>query len=282
MADRTDTELKLIANAMRRDVISMLAASRSGHPGGSLSAVDALATLFFSGTMAFNAADPEDHTADRFLLSKGHAAPALYAAFHQLGWLTDEDMGTLRQLGSKMQGHPDSHACSGVEACSGSLGQGLSIAAGLALGLRMNGSEARVFTLLGDGEMQEGQNWEALMYAAHRGLSNLVAMIDLNDLQIDGHVHEVCSLGDIDAKLRAFGWSVQHVDGHDVAALRATLDAARGGDAPHAIVMDTVKGKGVSFMEDQVGWHGAAPDAEQAKRALAELAAERDQIQKGA
>lgn len=275
-------EIRLVANAMRTDIIDMLEKSGSGHPGGSLSAADFMATLLFSGVMEYDHEDPDDHGADRFFLSKGHAAPVLYAAYHQLGWLSDDDLMTLRQLGSKLQGHPDSHACPGVEVCSGSLGQGLSVAAGCALGLRMDGSAARVFTLVGDGELQEGSNWEALMFAAHRGLSNLTMVLDLNNLQIDGHVTDVCSLGDVDAKLADFGWHVQHVDGHDVRALHAALQEARSrGDepgAPQAIVMDTVKGRGVSFMEDQVGWHGSAPNAEQAAIARAELAEERERI----
>lgn len=278
-----ERDIRLVANAMRLDIINMLERSKSGHPGGSLSAVDALATLFFSGAMEYDREDPENHAGDRFFLSKGHAAPALYAAYHQLGWLSDEDMLTLRQLGSKLQGHPDRHACPGVEVCSGSLGQGLSVASGCALGLRMDGSPHHVFVLCGDGEMQEGSNWEALMFAASRRLGNLTLLLDLNNLQIDGTTDEVCSLGDVDAKLEAFGWQVQHLNGHDVPALYDALMASReGGDVPQAIVMDTIKGKGVSYMENQVGWHGAAPNAEQAQVARDELAAERERILKEA
>ena len=278
-----ERDIRLVANAMRLDIINMLERSKSGHPGGSLSVVDALATLFFSGVMEYDREDPEDHEGDRFFLSKGHAAPALYAAYHQLGWLSDEDMLTLRQLGSKLQGHPDRHACPGVEVCSGSLGQGLSVASGCALGLRMDGSPHHVFVLCGDGEMQEGSNWEALMFAASRHLGNLTLLLDLNNLQIDGTIDEVCSLGDVDAKLGAFGWQVQHLNGHDVPALYDALMASReSGDVPQAIVMDTIKGKGVSYMENQVGWHGAAPNAEQAQVARDELAAERERILKEA
>lgn len=278
-----ERDIRLVANAMRLDIINMLERSKSGHPGGSLSVVDALATLFFSGAMEYDRGDPENHEGDRFFLSKGHAAPALYSAYHQLGWLSDEDMLTLRQLGSKLQGHPDRHACPGVEVCSGSLGQGLSVAAGCALGLRMDGSPHHVFVLCGDGEMQEGSNWEALMFAASRRLGNLTLLLDLNNLQIDGTTDEVCSLGDVDAKLGAFGWQVQHLNGHDVPALYDALMASReGGNVPQAIVMDTIKGKGVSYMENQVGWHGAAPNAEQAQVARDELAAERERILKEA
>jgi transketolase len=194
-------------------------------------------------------------------------------------------MLTLRQLGSKLQGHPDSHACPGVEACSGSLGQGLSVSAGIALGLRMDdpATTRRVYCLCGDGEMQEGSNWEALMFAAHRRLDNLTMFLDLNNLQIDGHVTDVCSLGDVEAKLAAFGWNVQVVDGHDVDAIGLAIAKAKDVHGqPQAIVCSTVKGKGVSFMEDQQGWHGVAPDHDQAEAARAELDAERALLEKEA
>lgn len=280
--------LELAANDLRHDIVAMLAKSRSGHPGGSLSAADVMSALFFSGVMDYNASDPNDHSGDRFFLSKGHAAPVLYAVYHRLGWLADEDMDTLRQLGSKLQGHPDSHACPGVEVCSGSLGQGLSVSAGCALGLKLDAKAAgtapqQVFCLLGDGELQEGSNWEAFMFAAHRGLDNLCAIVDLNNLQIDGHVTDVCSLGDIDAKLAAFGWNVTRVNGHDMAAVVDALVAAKAATgAPQAIVCETVKGKGVSFMEDQASWHGNAPSAEQAAVAIQELDAARALIEKEA
>lgn len=281
-------DLELVANDLRHDVVRMLAQSKSGHPGGSLSAADIMAVLFFSGVRDFNPDDPNDHGADRFFLSKGHAAPVLYAVWHRLGWLGDDDLMTLRRLGSRLQGHPDSNFCPGVEVCSGSLGQGLSVASGCALGLKLDAAATgeephQVFALLGDGEMQEGSNWEALMFAAHNGLDNLCAIVDLNNLQIDGHVTDVCSLGDIDAKLTAFGWNVTHVNGHDVEAVYDALVAAKAAHgAPQAVVCDTVKGKGVSFMEDQASWHGTAPNAEQAAQALAELDAARATIEKEA
>ena len=280
--------LELAANDLRHDIIAMLAKSHSGHPGGSLSAADVMSALFFSGVMDYDASDPNGHSRDRFFLSKGHAAPVLYAVYHRLGWLADEDMDTLRQLGSKLQGHPDSHACPGVEVCSGSLGQGLSVSAGCALGLKLDAAASgtvpqQVFCLLGDGELQEGSNWEAFMFAAHRGLDNLCAIVDLNNLQIDGHVTDVCSLGDIDAKLAAFGWNVTRVNGHDIAAVTDALAAAKAATgAPQAIVCETVKGKGVSFMEDQASWHGNAPSAEQAAVAIQELDAARALIEKEA
>ncbi|MCH4052917.1 MAG: transketolase [Atopobiaceae bacterium] len=285
---RSAKELKLIANDLRRDIITMLEKSKSGHPGGSLSSAEIISVLYFSGLMRYDADKPEDPFIDHFVLSKGHAAPVLYAAFHQLGWISDEDILTLRQLGSKLQGHPDCHCCPGLEVCTGSLGQGLSIAAGIALGLKKDAAAAgtepnRVFVLLGDGEMQEGSNWESIMFAGNQGLDNMIAFLDKNRLQIDGPVDEVNSLGDIQAKFASFGWDVMTVDGHDVSALtEATSAAIEHTGTPTVIVCDTVKGKGVSFMENQVGWHGSAPNAEQAAQALAEIAAKRAEIEKEA
>ena len=285
---RSVDEVRLVANDLRHDIIRMLEASKSGHPGGSLSAADIMATVWFGGIMNYDPADPKWEGRDRFVLSKGHAAPVLYSAFHQLGWISDADMLTLRQLGSKLQGHPDVHACPGVEICSGSLGQGLSVASGMALGFKMDAERVsadpkRAFVLLGDGEMQEGSNWEALMFAAHRKLDNVVAFLDLNNLQIDGHVTDVCSLGDVEAKLKAFGWFVQLVDGHDVdAILKAARRAEEHKGQPSIVVCETIKGKGISFMEDQQGWHGKAPSHDEAARAIAELDAERARIEKEA
>lgn len=282
---RSADELKLIANDLRHDIITMLEKSKSGHPGGSLSSAEIISAVWFSGLMRYDAQNPEDPWTDHFILSKGHAAPVLYAAFHQLGWISDEDILTLRQLGTKLQGHPDNHHCPGLEICSGSLGQGLAVSAGLALGLKMDAGEnepARVFCEVGDGELQEGSNWEALMFAAHKGLDNLICILDKNELQIDGHVDDVVSLGDVEAKLTAFGWNVQTVDGHDVQAIVDALGKAiafKG--APCAIVCKTIKGKGVSYMEDKANWHGNAPSPEQAAQALAELDEARTQLVAG-
>ena len=279
----SDNEVRLIANDLRHDIIRMLEASKSGHPGGSLSSSDIMAELWFGGEMSYDPFDPTSEGRDRFVLSKGHVVPVLYAVFKKLGWLEDEDIMSLRQLGSRCQGHPDNKVCPGVEVCAGSLGQGLSVAAGLALGLKLDAASSHVYVLCGDGEMQEGSNWEALMFAAHKGLDNLTMILDLNNLQIDGHVTDVCSLGDIDGKLHAFGWNVIRVDGHDIKMLYAALCRAKSTTgAPTAIVMETIKGKGVSFMEDQVGWHGKAPSAEQAEKARVELDAEREKIEKEA
>ncbi|MEG2725808.1 MAG: transketolase [Eggerthellaceae bacterium] len=267
------TELENKANALRIDIVDMIARAGSGHPGGSLSCTDILAALYLGQVLHHDAANPEDDARDRFILSKGHAAPALYAALAHAGYFPREELSTLRQLGSRLQGHPDSKKLPGVEVCTGSLGQGLSIAAGLACGLRLEGNDARVFTLLGDGECQEGQVWEAAMFAAHQHLGNLVAIIDHNGLQIDGCVSDVCSPEDIGVKFSAFGWEVASCDGHDMAAVMAALSAAREQKTgkPYVVIAETVKGKGVSFMEDKAGWHGKAPKPEEAAAARAEL-----------
>lgn len=280
---RPDGEIALIANSMRRNIITMLEASGTGHPGGSLSAADIMATLYFSGVMGYDPSDPECAERDRFVLSKGHIAPALYAVLAEVGYLPQDELLTLRKLGSRLQGHPDCNLCPGVEVCTGSLGQGLSIAAGLALGAKLDaadGSEpGRVFALTGDGELQEGQNWEAVMFAAHRGLDNLVVIVDNNNLQIDGFVTDVCDVSPVAAKFESFGWRAIACDGHDVASVRAALEAAVAHTgSPVAIVAKTVKGKGVSFMENLASWHGNAPSAEQAAAACAEIDAAREEL----
>lgn len=266
-------ELQERSTQMRVDIVEMIAAAGSGHPGGSLSCIDVLCALYLGGVMDHDPRNPQDPSRDRFILAKGHAAPALYAVLANAGYFPREELSTLRKLGSRLQGHPDCKLLPGVEVSTGSLGQGLSIAAGLACGLRLSGNPARVFTVLGDGECEEGQVWEASMFAVHEKLGNLVAIVDCNDLQIDGNVHDVVQTGPLAPKFQAFGWHVVEVDGHDIAALVETLGAlkAAGGDAPHMVIAHTVKGKGVSFMENQVGWHGKAPNAEQAAAAVAEL-----------
>ncbi len=270
--------LAIKANEIRIDIVSMIAEAGSGHPGGSLSCADILTALYFGDVMKHDPADPKMEGRDRFFLAKGHAAPALYATLAHAGYFPREELSTLRKLGSRLQGHPDSSLVPGVEVSTGSLGQGLSIAAGCACGLRLSGDDARVFAVLGDGECEEGQVWEAAMFAAHEKLGNLIAIIDNNGLQIDGRICDVCNPGDLGAKFAAFGWDVVEVDGHDVESLVETLSAlkAAGGEKPHAVVAHTVKGKGVSFMEDQAGWHGKAPNAEQLEIALAELQAARN------
>lgn len=266
------------ANAMRKDIIEMIHEAGSGHPGGSLSCTDILAALYFGDVMTYDPAHPASDARDRFILAKGHAAPALYAVLAEAGFFPKDELKTLRKLGSRLQGHPDSKLLPGVEVSTGSLGQGLSVAAGLAAGLRLKGGDQKVYTVLGDGECEEGQVWEAANFAAAEALGNLVAIVDSNGLQIDGQLCDVCSAGELDEKFAAFGWEVHHVDGHDIDALIALFASlpCNSTGKPQAIIAKTVKGKGVSFMENQVGWHGKAPDAEQTKQALAELESEVD------
>lgn len=266
-------QLEMKAGEMRCDIVRMISQAGSGHPGGSLSCIDVLTALYFGGVLTYDPNDPSMEGRDWFFLAKGHAAPALYATLAHAGYFSREELMTLRKLGSRLQGHPDSSLVPGVEVSTGSLGQGLSIAAGVAAGLLLDDKPGTVFALLGDGECEEGQVWEAAMFAAHRKLDNLVAIVDRNGLQIDGRTCDVCDPADLAAKFEAFGWNVATVNGHDVKQLVDVLTAcknARNGK-PYAIIADTVKGKGVSFMEDQAGWHGKAPNAEQLAMALAEL-----------
>ena len=265
--------LTTIANELRIDIVRMIGEAGSGHPGGSLSCADIMTALYFGGVMEHDPEDPDSADRDRFIMAKGHAAPALYAALANAGYFPREELLTLRKLGTRLQGHPDSNLVPGVEVSTGSLGQGLSIADGLAAGLKLDGDDHAVFALLGDGECQEGQLWEAAMFAAHNKLDNLVAIVDRNCLQIDGNTADVCDPGDLAAKFAAFGWDAHSVDGHDIEALvelLSKLKSDRGGK-PHAVIASTVKGKGVSFMEGEAGWHGKAPNAEQLAQALADL-----------
>ncbi len=266
------SQLQEIARQVRLDILEMLFKSGSGHTGGSLSATDILVALFFA-QMRFNPRDPCWPGRDRFVLSKGHAAPALYAVLSRLGYFPRKELLTLRQFGSSLQGHPDSSCTPGVEVSTGSLGQGLSIANGMALAARLNGSGARVYALLGDGEVQEGQIWEAAMSAAHYKLDNLVAVLDRNRLQIDGRTADVMGLEPLAQKWEAFGWHTQEVDGHSFPELLAALKATDGvAGRPHMIVAHTVKGKGVSIFENQAKYHGVTPTKEEYEQALKELA----------
>lgn len=267
------TELERKANDLRIDIVRMIAEAGSGHPGGSLSCADIMCALYFGGVMKHDPANPDAEDRDRFIMAKGHAAPALYAALAHAGYFPREELGTLRKLGARLQGHPDSNLVPGVEVSTGSLGQGLSIASGLAAGQKLAADQHSVFALLGDGECQEGQVWEAAMFAAHNKLDNLVAIVDRNRLQIDGRTSDVCDPGDLSAKFAAFGWDVTEVDGHDIESIIATLNAAKADRSgkPHAVIANTVKGKGVSFMEDEAGWHGKAPNAEELEQALEDL-----------
>lgn len=265
------------ACAIRTDIIEMLHEAGSGHPGGSLSCTDILSALYFGGVMNHDAADPKNDARDRFILGKGHAAPALYATLAEAGYFPKEELKTLRKLGTRLQGHPDSNLLPCVEVSTGSLGQGLSIGAGLAAGLKLDEKTNCVFVLMGDGECQEGQVWEAATFAAFKNLGNLIAIVDINGLQIDGRVEQVCASGNLKDKFAAFGWETYEVDGHDMDALIELLSSLKASDTnqPKLVVAHTVKGKGVSFMEDQAGWHGKAPNDEETKIALAELEEQR-------
>ena len=273
MTQEERKSLRLTACRVRQGIIEGTYHARSGHPGGSLSAADVLTYLYFR-RMRIDPADPRWAERDRFVLSKGHAAPALYSVLANRGFFPVEELKTLRHIGSRLQGHPNMNLTPGVDMSTGSLGQGVSAAAGMALGAKKKGSGLRVYALLGDGEIEEGQVWEAMMFAAHYKLDNLLVLVDNNNLQIDGPITEVMSPYPISDKLSAFGLFVQEADGHDFAALEAAFDAAAAEKGrPSAIVLKTVKGKGVSFMENQVGWHGKAPNEEQYNAAMAELTA---------
>lgn len=266
------TELKQTANEIRKGIVTSVHSAKSGHPGGSLSAADVLTYLYFE-EMNLDPNNPQMPNRDRFVLSKGHNAPAYYAALAHRGFFPKEDLTTLRHLGSYLQGHPCMNHTPGVDMSSGSLGQGISVAVGMALSAKLRGENYRVYTLLGDGETQEGQVWEAAMTAGHRQLDNLTVIIDQNGLQISGKVQEVCSPFPLDKKLEAFHFHVISVaDGNDMEQIAAAfLEARSVRSHPSAIILKTVKGKGVSFMENQPQWHGAAPDDSQYAQAMKEL-----------
>lgn len=256
---------------LRRDIIDMLAKAASGHPGGSLSALEMLAAVYYT-QMRVDPKNPDDPNRDRFVLSKGHAAPAYYAVLGHMGFFDRSEFDNFRQLHSILQGHPDAKKVPGIDASTGSLGQGVSIATGMALGAKAKKTDIRVYTILGDGELQEGQVWEALMAAASFELDNLTIMIDNNGLQIDGTNDEVLKLGDLKAKFTAFGLDVIEVaDGNDLAQVIEALERKTTPGKPKCILARTVKGKGVSFMENQVGWHGKAPNQDERNAALKEL-----------
>ncbi len=259
------------ARDIRIDIIRQIYSAGSGHPGGSLSAADIITYLYFA-EMRIDPENPDKAGRDRFVLSKGHAAPALYAALAERGYFPKETLLTLRKIGSILQGHPDSKKIPGVDMSTGSLGQGISAAAGMALADQIDSTGGRVYSVLGDGELQEGMVWEAAMAASHYKLSNLTIFIDNNGLQIDGKNEDVMTVAPVAEKFESFGWDVQKIDGHDFEQIAAALKKAKQvTDRPQAIIARTVKGKGVSFMEDQAGWHGKAPDSDQAKQAVEEL-----------
>ena len=265
------SELMKTANEIRKGVVTGVYYARSGHPGGSLSAAEIYSYLFFE-EMNIDPGNPQKPDRDRFVLSKGHAAPGYYAALALRGFFPVEDIKTLRHVGSYLQGHPDMKNIPGVDMSTGSLGQGISAAVGMAISAKLSGDSYRVYTLLGDGEIQEGQVWEAAMLASHRKLDNLVVIVDNNGLQIDGKIEDVNSPYPIDKKFEAFNFHVINVDGHDLDALKAAFDEAKTVKGqPTAIIAKTLKGKGVSFMEDVASWHGVAPNEEQYKLAMEEL-----------
>ncbi|MBE5924070.1 MAG: transketolase [Lachnospiraceae bacterium] len=264
-------KLQQTANQLRKHIVSSLHAAKCGHPGGSLSAADIMTYLYFE-EMNVDPANPKKADRDRFVLSKGHIAPALYAALAEKGYFPKEELLKLRKTGEMLQGHPDMKGTPGVDMSSGSLGQGISVAVGMALSAKLSDESYRVYTILGDGEIQEGQVWEAAMFAGHRKLDNLVVVVDNNGLQIDGNVDDVCSPYPIADKFKAFNFHVITIDGHDFDAIDAAFKEARETKGmPTAIIAKTVKGKGVSFMENQASWHGAAPNDEQYEIAMADL-----------
>ena len=268
----TNLELQKVANEVRKGIVTGVHAAKAGHPGGSLSAADIFTYLYFE-EMNVDPSNPKDENRDRFVLSKGHTAPGLYSTLANRGFFPVEDLTTLRKLGSYLQGHPDMKHIPGVDMSSGSLGQGISAAVGMALGAKMGGKDFRVYTLLGDGEIEEGQVWEAAMFAGHRKLDNLVVIVDNNGLQIDGKIEDVCSPYPIDKKFEAFNFHVINLENaHDFDQIRAAFKEARETKGqPTAIIAHSIKGKGVSFMEGSCDWHGKAPNDEEYAIAMADL-----------
>ncbi len=265
-------ELQAIAKQTRRYIIEMITAAKSGHPGGSLSAVEILVTLFFD-VLRHDPANPKWPERDRFLLSKGHACPVLYAVMAECGYTPIDELNNLRKLGSIYQGHPDVRFIPALEASTGSLGQGLSLAIGMGLAARLNQSPSRTYVVLGDGESQEGQIWEAAMFAPYHHLDNIVCIVDYNKIQLDGFVKDILDLEPLVDKWKSFGWNVLNIDGHSIPALQqAFADASATKGKPTVIIAQTIKGKGVSFMENNPKFHGTAPSDEEAKKALQELA----------
>lgn len=264
-------ELEKMANEIRKDIVTAVHSAKSGHPGGSLSSADIFTYLYFE-EMNVDPANPKWEDRDRFVLSKGHVAPGLYSTLAEKGYFPKEDLKTLRHTGSYLQGHPDMKHIPGIDMSSGSLGQGVSVAVGMAAAGKYDKKDYRVYTLTGDGEIQEGQIWEAAMWAGHRKLDNLVVIVDNNNLQIDGSIEDVCSPYPIDKKFEAFNFHVINIDGNDFDQIRAAVKEARETKGmPTAIIAKTVKGKGVSFMENAAGWHGKAPNDEEYEIAMADL-----------
>ncbi len=265
-------KLSFYANEIRKGAITAVYSAKSGHPGGSLGIAEILAYLYFE-EMNIDPKNPKMDDRDRFVLSKGHTCPALYAALAHRGYFPPEDLVTFRHTGSYLQGHPDMKNIPGIDMSAGSLGQGISAACGMALSAKLSEKSYRVYTVLGDGESEEGQVWEAAMFAAHYGLNNLTAFIDFNGLQIDGEVTKVMNPTPLDEKFKAFGWNVTVIDGHNFDEIANAVEMAKKSDKPTAIICKTIKGKGVSFMENKAEWHGSAPNKEQYEQAMQELEA---------
>lgn len=277
----TNLELQKTANEVRKGIVTAVHSAKAGHPGGSLSAADMFTYLYFE-EMNIDPANPKMENRDRFVLSKGHTAPGLYSALANRGYFPVEDLKTLRHLGSYLQGHPCMQETPGVDMSSGSLGQGISAAVGMAVAGKMDKKDYRVYTLLGDGEIQEGQVWEAAMFAGANKLDNLVVIVDNNGLQIDGKVEDVCSVYPIDKKFEAFNFNVINIDAHNFDEIRSAMQKAKETKGmPTAIIMKSLKGKGVSFMEDKAGWHGKAPNDEEYAIAMADLAKIDEELAKG-
>ncbi|MBI5084758.1 MAG: transketolase [Acidobacteria bacterium] len=265
-------DLAALSRQIRRHIISMTGAAKSGHPGGSLSAVEVLVTLYWD-VLRHDPANPKWPQRDRFILSKGHAAPVLYAVMAECGYTPVEELNSLRKLGSIYQGHPDIRYIPALEASTGSLGEGLSLALGMALAARLDESPSRTYVMLGDGEIQEGQIWEAAMFGAFNKVDNVCAIVDYNKLQLDGAVKDILELEPLAAKWRAFGWHTLEIDGHDIPAIQAALaEAAATKGKPTCVIAHTIKGKGVSFMEGDPRWHGVTPNPQEVELALKELA----------
>ena len=270
-------DLKKLAKQIRKDILTMIYTAKSGHPGGNLSAVEIMMVLYneIMTVCPKWKKDKNFDKRDRFILSKGHASAALYSVLAHLGYFPKDELATFRALCSRLQGHPSSRLLEGIEVSTGSLGQGVSMACGIALGLKIDKNPAKVYVYVGDGELQEGSVWEALMHIAHRKLDNIVVIIDKNDLQIDGSTDDIKSLGNLEAKLKAFDFEVLNVDGHDIEALIKTFEKTKNQTKPVAVIAKTVKGKGVSFMENTTAWHGKAPNKEEYDLAIGEIDADR-------
>ena len=265
--------LKEVSKKLRREVLMMIYNAKSGHPGGSLSANDILNVLFTKCMKHYPECEKnaDYKNRDRFILSKGHASAALYAIMAHCGYFSEEELLTFRKLGSRLQGHPCCNKLKGIEVSTGSLGQGLSIGCGMALGLRLDNINSKVFVYMGDGEIEEGSVWEAAMNASHNNLNNIIAFVDRNKLQIDGSTETVKSVGNVKAKFEAFGWNALEIDGHNFNQIYDAVNTAKQSDKPFVIIADTIKGKGVSYMENNANWHGKAPNDDELKSALEEL-----------